>query len=239
MGTTHNTMIYKANNQWFTSLIVIIFSFFLLSSSQANTKAPDDLLKDATHDMFEALNKHRQEIRSNKNKLKSLVEEIILPHLDLISASKWVMGKYWRRADKKQKLQFIRAFRTLLLRFYSSALAEYLNDKDSNEMLDEKIFTYHPIRGDLASEDVTVHAVVKPEKGEPIPIHYSMHLTRKGWKIYDVSIEGVSMITTYKNNFATELKQKGIDGLIASIEEKNEKLLADNSKDQKKRNGKN
>lgn len=230
MGNTH----LQQKTSWLIGLFAIVTSFLFMTTSQANVKAPDVQIKDATHEMFVALNKHRQEIKSNPEKLKSLVEEIILPHLDLITASKWVMGKYWRRADKPQKIKFIKSFRTMLLRFYSSALSEYLNTND--KVLDENIFTYHPIRGDLASKDVSVRAVVNVENGQPVPINYSMHLTKKGWRIYDVSVEGVSMITTYKNNFATELKSKGIDGLITSIEEKNKQLLADNSSANKKKN---
>jgi phospholipid transport system substrate-binding protein len=220
---------------WHHGFFLLLMSLFILTSAHANTTNPDPdvLLKQATHDMIAAINANRKEIKTNPDKLKSLVEEIILPHLDLITASKWVMGKYWRRADKAQKLGFIRAFRTLLLRFYSSALAEYLNEDD--KLLDQKIFTYYPIRGDLASKDVQVRAIVSPEKGDPVPIHYSMHLTSKGWKIYDVSVDGVSMITTYKNNFATELSQKGIDGLIASIEEKNKNMVVDKVEDLKKK----
>jgi phospholipid transport system substrate-binding protein len=233
MGNTEHQLAthWHLKNLW--GILALVLSFFILSTSHANTTDPDVLLKQATYDMIEAINANRNEIKTNPDKLKTLVEEIILPHLDLITASKWVMGKYWRQASKDQKLNFIRAFRTMLLRFYSSALAEYL--KDDSKKIDHKIFTYYPIRGDLASKDVTVNAIVTPDKGEPVPIHYNMHLTSNGWKIYDVSVEGVSMITTYKNNFATELQQKGIDGLIASIEEKNQNMLVDKIDDLKKK----
>lgn len=233
MGNTEHHLKTRWHLNILRGMLAVVMSVFILSISHANTTDPDVLLKQATHDMIEAINANRKEIKANPDKLKSLVEEIILPHLDLITASKWVMGKYWRQASKDQKLNFIRAFRTLLLRFYSSALAEYLDD--DTKKLEQKIFTYYPIRGDLASKDVTVNAIVTPDKGEPVPIHYNMHLTSNGWKIYDVSVEGVSMITTYKNNFATELQQKGIDGLIASIEEKNKNLLVDKTDTAKKK----
>lgn len=216
------------SSYWLRGLFVLFIGFFVIATSHANTKDPDVLIMEATTEMIAALNDHQSEIKANPDKLKSLVEKIILPHLDLITASKWVMGKYWRRAETKQKIKFIKAFRGLLLNFYSSALAQYLDT--GNNKLDQSIFVYHPIREDLASKDVTVRATVKVKNGRPVPVKYSMHLTKKGWKIYDVSVEGISMITTYKNNFATELRQKGIDGLIASIEEKNRQLLADSSK---------
>jgi len=207
-------------------LIVFLFSLILLNSSHANTKAPDEILKDATTIMLQSINEHRAEIKQSPDKLTSLVEKIILPHLDFIAASKLVMGKYWRRAEKAQKIAFIRQFRVLLLRFYSSALAEYLSDKDKDLALD--LIHYFPLQLEPEEKSVTVRAEIKVETGKSIPIYYRMHSTSKGWKIFDVSVEGISMITTYKNNFATQLKTEGIDALVASLEEKNKEMLVNN-----------
>lgn len=203
-------------------------SMAIANAENSGAQAPDEMLKKATLKMLRSINSHREEIKQSPDKIKSLVEEIILPHLDFIAASKMVMGKYWRRADKSQKIKFIRQFRLLLLRFYSSALAEYLNDKD--KALSENLIHYFPIKLKDGEETITVRAELKTDSGQPVPIHYRMHLTKKGWKIYDVSVEGVSMITTYKNNFATQFKNEGIDSLIASIEEKNKNLVTNNKK---------
>lgn len=222
----------RINNGFFTVLYIITMSLILLSTSHANTKAPDDILKAATTQMLESINTHRLEIKRSPKKLTSLVEQIILPHLDFITASKLVMGKYWRRAEKAQKIAFIRQFRTLLLRFYSSALAEYLSDKDKD--LDLNLIEYFPLQLAAEEKSVTVRAELQPETGKKIPIYYRMHITSKGWKIFDVSVEGISMITTYKNNFATQLKTEGIDALIASLEEKNKEMLVNNNNATKK-----
>lgn len=212
-------------------LFVFILSAIFVSSSHANTKAPDDILKEATIEMLQSINEHRAEIKQSPEKLTSLVEQIILPHLDFIAASKLVMGKYWRRAEKAQKISFIRQFRTLLLRFYSSALAEYLSDKDKDLELD--LIQYFPLQLEAGEKSVTVRAELKPETGKIIPIYYRMHITSKGWKIFDVAVEGISMITTYKNNFASQLKTEGIDALVASLEEKNKEMLVNNNHNQK------
>jgi len=198
------------------------------ANADPTVQAPDEMLKKATVKMLRSINSHRADIKSSPDKLKSLVEQIILPHLDFIAASKMVMGKYWLRSEKQQKINFIRQFRLLLLRFYSSALAEYLNDKDKD--LPEDLIHYFPINLKDGEKSITVRAELKSDKGDTIPIHYRVHLTKKGWKIYDVSVEGISMITTYKNNFATQFKTEGIDALIASLEEKNKNLLANNNK---------
>jgi len=208
-------------------LFALIITLLISSNSHANTPSPDTILISATKTMLQSINENRAEIKQSPDKLTSLVEQIILPHLDFIAASKLVMGKYWRRAEKEQKIKFIREFRLLLLRFYSSALAEYLsgNDKD----LDDNLIHYFPTKIAEGETSLTVRAELRPESGKNVPIYYRVHLTKKGWKIYDVSVEGISMITTYKNNFATQFKTEGIDALIASLEEKNKEMLANNN----------
>ena len=215
-------------NGFFIFILSLLFSATSIAATKTDVQAPDDMLKAATTKMLRSINENRAAIKQSPEKLKMLVEEIILPHLDFIAASKSVMGKYWRRAEKKQKLQFIRQFRLLLLRFYSSALSEYLSGNDKK--LNENLIHYFPLKIKEGDKSLTVRAEVKPESGQPIPIRYRVHLTKKGWKIYDVSVEGISMITTYKNNFASQFKSQGIDALIASLEEKNKQLLADNGK---------
>ena len=213
-------------NSVFTFIFAMLF--MVNTQAQANIQAPDEILKIATIKMLHSINDSRAEIKKSPAKLTSLVEEIILPHLDFIAASKMVMGKYWRTAEKAQKIKFIRQFRLLLLRFYSSALSEYLNGRDKD--LKDNLIKYFPINLKDGETTMTVRGEVISESGKTIPIHYRMHLTKKGWKIYDVSVEGISMITTYKNNFATQFRTDGVDALIASLEEKNKNLIATNEK---------
>jgi len=214
-------------------LFIFIFSLLFISNSLAaanpSTQPPDEMLKAATQKMLHSINDNRAEIQNSPDKLKSLVEEIILPHLDFITASKMVMGKYWRRAEKQQKIKFIRQFRLLLLRFYSSALSEYLSGND--KAINENLIRYFPIALKEGDKSLTIRAEIQVESGQPIPMRYRMHLTKKGWKIYDVSVEGISMITTYKNNFATQFKTQGIDAMIATLEEKNKEMLVTNTKE--------
>lgn len=215
-------------NGIFILLFSLLFTSHSLAATNPSIQPPDEMLKAATQKMLRSINEHRHEIKQSPEKLKSLVEQIISPHLDFIAASKMVMGKYWRRAEKEQKIKFIRQFRLLLLRFYSSALAEYLGSND--KVLNENLIHYFPINLKEGETAMTIRAEIQPESGKAIPIRYRVHLTRKGWKIYDVSVEGISMITTYKNNFASQFKTQGIDALITSLEEKNSQMLAKNSK---------
>ncbi len=209
-----------------SGVFALIFALFFIANTQAqaNIQPPGELIKVNTIKMLHSINDSRAEIKKTPEKLTSLVEEVILPHLDFIAASKMVMGKYWRRAEKEQKIKFIRQFRLLLLRFYSSALSEYLNGQD--KILKDDLIKYFPTKLKEGETAITVRGEVQQDSGPAIPIYYRMHLTKKGWKIYDVSVEGISMITTYKNNFATQFRNDGIDALIASLEEKNSNMLA-------------
>ncbi len=200
--------------------LLLCASTWLVGAAQAESTAPDAVLETASRQMISAINANHEKIKSDPRVVNGLVEDILMPHIDFIASSKWVLGKHWRRASKQQKLEFIRQFRTLLLRFYSSALAEYL----TTNSVSEDMFVFLPLRGDSNPKRVTVHSEIHAPSGNIIPVKYSMHLTKKGWKVYDVSIEGVSMITTYRTSFASEIKQKGLEGLIASLTERNNKL---------------
>lgn len=204
--------------------LLLFAASMLIAPVQAEPTAPNTVLDMATREMISAINANQEKIKTDPSVVNGLVEDILMPHIDFIASSKWVLGKHWRRASKDQKLEFIRQFRALLLRFYSVALAEYL----TTNTVSEDMFVFLPLRGDTNPKRVTVHSEIHAPSGNIIPIKYNMHLTKKGWKVYDVSIEGVSMITTYRTSFASEIKQKGLDGLIASLAERNNKLAQNN-----------
>lgn len=208
-----------------------LFLSLCLALSQSAMAIPDEspkvVLETTATKMIDALNSNRDKIKGNPQLTEDLIEKILLPHIDFITASKYVLGPNWDSASRAQKIDFIRTFRTLLLRFYSSALSEYLNSHD--EKLDASLMTFQD-PGKIDGDQVTVRSEVKPKNGKPVPIIYQMLKTRRGWKGFDVSVEGVSVITTYKTSFASEIQQKGLNSLITSLKERNAKLLAgDNS----------
>lgn len=192
----------------------------------ANTQGPLEVLQQASDQMFTELNANRARLSNNPAEVQKVIEQILLPHIDIITASKWVLGKHWRTASKDQKLKFIRQFRNLLLRFYSTALAEYLADKQG-EKLDPAMIQFKRLRAAPEDTDITVRSDVIPTSGKPIPVNYHMHLTDKGWKVYDVSVEGISVITTYRTSFGSEIAANGLDSLIAALSDKNNKFMAE------------
>lgn len=215
-----NSGVFKKS--WLLMVMMLLSTAFTAAPVYAEDDEPHAILKKVADDMFTALNAHRADIKANPEHTQLLVEKILLPRVDFITASKWVLGKYWNEASKKQKIAFIRQFRTLLLRFYSSALSEYLNSHEGD--LDPSIMVFYNTPGS-DGDKITVRSEVKPKSGKSVPVNYHMHKTRKGWRVYDVSVEGVSVITTYKTSFANEIKQSGLDALIASLVERNKNLV--------------
>jgi len=216
------------NNNWNRSKIALFGIFaitlmlsFLSISHATGEQDPKALLESVSVKMINALNKNRTKIKTDPTLTQKLIEENLMPHIDFINASKEVLGQHWDSASKEQKIGFIRAFRDLLLNFYSSALTEYLNSHEGE--LDPKLMEFLD-PGDITSKHITVRSLVKPKSGKSVPINYEMNNTRRGWKIFDVSVEGVSVITTYKSSYATDIEQKGLDELIKTINTHNIKL---------------
>lgn len=207
---------------------IYVLLLTLLTFTETTPASPNDalvLLRTTGHDMIETLNTKRDELKGNQKAVRKLVESSLLPHIDTITASKWVLGKHWRGASKEQKIIFIKQFRELLLTFYSSALAEYLIVR-KDKPFDPEMFKFHPVRARDDDTEVTVRSVLIPDSGKPLPVHFHMHLTKKGWKVYDVSVEGISVVTTYRTSFATEIQQSGLDSLIQTLTDKNNRFRA-------------
>lgn len=203
----------------FTSLMLLVNG---IAYADAELK-PDALLKSTTYNLISALKKNKKRFKSEPGIVRELVKTHISPKLDFIAASRWVLGKHWRDASREQKVRFIKEFRKLLIQFYSSALTEYAISND----IDHDIMAFKPIRDKDYGSDVTVHSIVSPPSSQKkVPVNYHMHKTRKGWKIYDVSVEGISMITTYKSSFAPQLRNSGVDGLTDSLVKRNMKLAS-------------
>jgi phospholipid transport system substrate-binding protein len=183
----------------------------------ATETSPDALVRTTAEEVLAVVQKD-QAIRSgDRNKVIALVEEKVLPHFDFVRMTRLAAGKNWRGATPEQQQRLTQAFRELLVRTYAAAFTSY-----KNQTVDFKPFSMEP-----AATDVTVRtAIVQPGGPPPIPVDYSMVKTGDSWKIYDVTIEGVSLITTYRGTFNDEIRRAGVDGLIASLEQKN-KSLAD------------
>lgn len=178
--------------------------------------APDVLARSTTQEVLSILKADKDIQGGNIQKVYELVEAKILPNFDFNRMTQLAVGKHWSSATAQQKQALVTEFRNLLVRTYASSLTAF-----SNQTVDFKPLNMKP--GD---EEVVVKSEVKQPGGQAIPIDYSMYQTAFGWKVYDVSIDGVSLVTNYRSSFSTKIRQSGIDGLIGQLASQSQKKAA-------------
>lgn len=182
-------------------------------SAAAPATAPDVLARTTTQEVLTILKTDKEIQGGNLKRVYELVEAKILPNFDFNRMTQLAVGKYWPSATAQQKQSLVSEFRNLLVRTYSTSLTAF-----SNQSVEFKPLNMKP-----ADDDVTVRSEVKQPGGQPIPIDYSMYKTAFGWKVYDVSIDGVSLVTNYRASFADTVRQSGIDGLIKVLAAQSQK----------------
>jgi len=187
------------------------------SAALAQTVAPDVQVRTITDEVAAAIAKDKDIQAGDTAKAADLIEAKIVPHFDFTRMARLAMGRNWRAATPEQQKQIAEEFKTLLVRTYSTALVNYKGQK----------IDYLPLRAKPEDDEVTVRSDVKPSGGgQPVDIDYEMEKTPAGWKIYDVKVGGVSLVTTYRDTFASEVRERGIEGLIKSLAAKNREPLA-------------
>lgn len=179
-------------------------------------QAPDALVKTVTQEVLEVIKQDKDIQSGNTKKTIALVEQKVLPHFNFMRMTALAMGVNWRKATPEQQKLLVDEFRTLLVRTYSSALSAYRN----------QTIEFKPLRAQPSDNDVMVRSEVRQSGTEPVSIDYSMEKTASDWKVYDVVVGGVSLVTTYRDTFANEVRTGGIDGLIKSLTDKNRQLEA-------------
>jgi phospholipid transport system substrate-binding protein len=205
------------------NLMAGIAATMLVGVASASDMAPDALVKATATDVLDIIKKDKDIQSGDMRKISALAEEKILPHFDFERMSRMVLGKHWSRATKEQQQQFIAEFRSLLIRTYASALTKYRN----------QTIEYKPFRAQPSDTEVTVKTQIVQPGGQPLPIDYSLVKKEDGWKVYDVAIEGVSLVTNYRGQFSTEVRQSGMDGLIQRLAEKNKQGSVSTAADRK------
>jgi phospholipid transport system substrate-binding protein len=198
------------------TLLLAGASLLLPAAAPAQETAPDVLVKNVTNEVLEIIRKDK-DIRSGSTKRAvELVEQKVLPHFNFAHMTALAVGRDWRQATPEQQKALIDEFRTLLVRTYSNSLTAY-----KDQTVDFRPFKMNP--GDA---DVVVRTQVNQPGGKPITIDYSLERTPQGWKVYDVVVGGVSLVTNYRDSFAQEVRANGIDGLIKALQTKNRSLAA-------------
>ena len=193
-------------------LTSFILSVGLMAGSVfAAEMSADELVKQTAEDVLATI-KNDQDIQSgNQQKIFALAEEKILPNFDFERVCRMVLGKNWKSASPEQQAAFQKEFRSLLLRTYASALGKYKN----------QVIEYKPLRAEPGAKNVSVKTQILQPGGQPIAVDYSLVKADGGWKVYDIVIESVSLVTNYRSQFSNEIRTNGLDSLNKKLAEKN------------------
>lgn len=191
--------------------LLLAGSMLCFTAVSLAAEAPDELVKRTAEDVI-AIVKNDKDIQAgNQEKIFALAEEKILPNFNFERVSRLVLGKNWTKASAEQKTAFQAEFRTLLLRTYATALSKYKN----------QTIEYKPLRLADGATSAAVKTVILQPGGQPIAVDYALEKQADTWKVYDIVIEGVSLVTNYRSQFTQEIRQNGLDSLIKKLTDKN------------------
>ncbi|MCK7575874.1 MAG: ABC transporter substrate-binding protein [Chromatiales bacterium] len=188
-------------------LAPLVWSGSLLAAQDEATA----LVQRTAERMLDTLESRRAEIDRNPALIYGLVETIVLPHFDFERITQGAVGQYWRQATPAQQRQLVDGFKQVLIRTYARSLLSYSGQE----------IRYLPLKPGNRPAMVTVSTEVRESGSAPIPVDYRMHNAGNGWKVYDVVINNASLVGNYRSSFATEIRQNGIDGLIARLGDMN------------------
>jgi phospholipid transport system substrate-binding protein len=191
-----------------------LFAALFLSLAAFAQEAPDVLVKRVSEEVLEIVRKDADIRNGNTDKAIALVDQKVLPHFNFRHMTALALGKEWRKATPEQQQRLTAEFRTLLVRTYSNALNSYSDQK----------VVYKPFKMTPGDTDALVRTEVIQPGAKPVQIDYNLEKVDEGWKVYDVVVAGISLITNYRDQFGQEVRNGGIDGLIAAIAAKNKSL---------------
>ncbi|HEX4388855.1 MAG TPA: ABC transporter substrate-binding protein [Steroidobacteraceae bacterium] len=169
--------------------------------------SPSDIVQAAAQGMLGDLDKDREAYRKDPAKISQLVDKYLLPHWDTELSAKLVLGQYWRTATPEQRKAFIDAFYHSLLANYGTALAAFTSDR----------LKVYPANVDANSPRATVRTDVKRSNGDRVSVNYYMHRSPQGWKAWDVVIDGISYVNSYREDFGPQIEKEGIDSVIKRL----------------------
>ena len=199
---------------WWSVLLMI--SLVPFAGAAEDLAPPQKVIKDTSEEMIQILEQDRQKLIDDPEHVYRLTTNILVPHVDMYRVSRLVLGKHWRRASREQRLRFSKEFRRMLVRTYASALKQFRGKAD---------IEFLPMRDAPGAGNAIVDTKLAHTGAQPVSVSYRMHQKRGQWLVYDVKIEGVSLVTNYRSSFARQIRQKGLDSLILKIAELNNRRV--------------
>lgn len=193
--------------------IFLFLAIGLLASPARSAPAnPDTLVENTAQEVLQIIRQDKT-LQGSRARLLDLVEAKILPHFNFTRMTRLAMGKNWSRATPDQQQQLIKEFRTLLIRTYSNALTDYR----------DYAIKVEPLKAPADASEVIVKTKVMQDRGQqPVPIDYSMEKADDGWKVYDVTVAGISLVTNYRSTFSNQVRDGGVEKLLKTLVDKNQ-----------------
>jgi len=206
----------RSMERWCRAAALIVAAGLAAVTTAHAQEGPDALVKRVSDDVIATIKADPLVQAGNQSRIREVMETKLAPNFDFARMTALAMGRNWRAATPEQQQRLTDEFRTLLVRTYSSSLTKYRDE----------VIEFKPLRANPADTDVTVRTAVLKPGGAPIQIDYSMGKTAAGWKAYDVIVGGVSLVTTYRDEFNEQIKSGGVDGLLKTLAEKNKGATA-------------
>ncbi|MBE9560092.1 MAG: ABC transporter substrate-binding protein [Proteobacteria bacterium] len=179
-------------------------------------ESPSVLLERTSRQVIKILQDDHELLQKEPRRVYKIIDEYILPHLDDVTMAKLALGKNWKKASREQKIAFVVEFRNLLVRTYSKSLLEFS---------DQEIY-FFPVKLAADTHKASVKAEVVQPGGPSIPMAYRVRIKNNAWKVYDIKIDGISLVTSYRGTFSQEIRKSGMDGLLKYMRDKNSKLAS-------------
>jgi phospholipid transport system substrate-binding protein len=192
-------------------LLAAVAAFLIAVPALAQELGPDELVRKVTADVLDAIKSDKKLQEGDRRKALALAEQKILPHVDFREAAQLATGKAWQTATPEQQERIVNEFRSMLVRIYSNAIDVYRG----------QTMKVLPVRLPAGATDVTVRNQYLREGRPPVAVEYAMRKGPQGWKIYDIAVEGVSLVLTYRAEFESIMRASGVDGLIKRLAERN------------------
>jgi phospholipid transport system substrate-binding protein len=192
--------------------VALVLAFVAFSAFAQNNLTPEQLVRKITDDVMAAVKQDKGLAAGDREKALALAEQKVLPHIDFREAARLAVGRSWNSATPAQQERITREFRAMLVRIYSNAIDAYRGQT-------MRVF---PVRMEPGATEATVRNQYLSPGRPPVPVEYAMHRTPEGWKIYDITVENVSLVLTYRAEFDQVMRQSGFDGLIKRMTEKNQ-----------------
>ena len=197
-------------------ITALVLALAATSSFALADVAPDALARSVTDEVLAIVRADKDLQAGNPQKVAQLVESKVLPHFNFTRMTQLAAGRNWRQASPEQQRVLTEEFKTLLVRTYTTAFTQYRN----------QTIDYRPVRMNASDTDVLVKSFIRQPTGQPVSVDYSMEKAGATWKVYDVKIEGISLVENYRNTFNAEIQRTGVDGLIRALQNKNKQLAS-------------